>query len=138
MEPRKTAEVRAGDRILWAGIAVAIALRLALFPFADNKQGDSPIRALLAERMNADPAAAGDAHSFCQFGPLHLEVMRPFMALIADARLSSRLPSLLAGLAVLLPFIALARRMVPAAPAAVALAVLALALSLFLQDAATT
>src|SRR3954470_10454241 len=108
-----------GARLLVIGIGVAIALRLALFPFADNKQGDSPMRALLAERMNANPAAAGDAHSFCQFGPLHIEAMRPFMALIPDARLASRLPSLLAGLAVLVPFIALARRMVPASPFAV-------------------
>jgi len=127
-----------GARLLGLGIGLAVVLRLALFPFADNKQGDSPMRALLAERMNGDPAAARDARSFCQFGPLHIEVMRPFMAVVPDARLSSRLPSLLAGLAVLVPFVALARRMVPASPFAVALAVLALALSPSHLQASTT
>ena len=33
-------------------------LRLALFPFAENKHGDAPMRALVAERMVLDPASA--------------------------------------------------------------------------------
>ncbi|HEX2657461.1 MAG TPA: glycosyltransferase family 39 protein, partial [Polyangia bacterium] len=113
---------------LWAIFALALVVRAALFPFADNKQADAPIRALLAERMNADPAAASDPRSFRQFGPLPIEVMRPFMAIDPDARRSSRVPSLLAGLAVFWPFFALARRM-GATGWALSLAGLALALA---------
>jgi len=117
---------RAGSR--WAVFALALVVRAALFPFADNKQADAPIRALLAERMNSDPGAAGDPRSFRQFGPLPIEVMRPFLAVDPDARRASRLPSLLAGLAVFWPFFSLARRM-GATGGALSLAGLALALA---------
>ncbi len=109
-------------------VLVALAVRLALFPFAENKHADAPMRALLAERMNADPAATTDPRSFCQFGPLPIEIMRPFLAIDPDARRSSRVPSLIAGMAVFLPFFALGRRMVGAGPAMI-VAGLALALS---------
>ena len=39
-------------------IGLAILVRLALFPFAENKHGDAPMRALVAERMVIDPASA--------------------------------------------------------------------------------
>ena len=53
--------------------------------------------------------------------------MRPFLALDRDARRSSRIPSLLAGLAVFVPFFSLAQRMGATSPLALALAGLALA-----------
>ena len=110
-----------------AVVALALTLRVGLFPFAENKQGDAPMRALIAERMNLDPHAAADPRSYCQFGPLHIEAMRPFMALDPDARRSSRYLSLLAGMAVFLPFLRLARRICRARARAVA--ALALAVS---------
>ena len=39
-------------------LGLALALRAALFPFAENKHGDAPMRALVAERMVIDPASA--------------------------------------------------------------------------------
>ena len=89
---------------------MAIALRLAAFPLTDNKHGDAPMRALIAERMNLDRQAAADPRTFCQFGPLHPALMRPFLAVDPDAPRSSRYLSLLAGIAVFLPFMRLARR----------------------------
>jgi len=94
----------------WAVIALALLVRLTLFPFAENKQADAPIRALLAEHMNGDPAAAADPRGFRQFGPLPIEVMRPFMAWTGETRVASRVPSLLAGVLAFFPFFALARR----------------------------
>jgi hypothetical protein len=97
-------------RILILGLALAV--RLALFPFADNKQGDAPMRALIAERLNSDAGAAGDPRTYCQFGPLHLTLMRPFLALADSAPWSSRVLSLLAGLLTFFPFLRLAHRLV--------------------------
>lgn|GEM_PF-3286282 len=94
----------------WAVIALAVVVRLALFPFAENKQADAPIRALLAEHMNGSAAAAADPRGFRQFGPLPIEVMRPLMAATGETRVASRLPSLLAGVLAFFPFFALARR----------------------------
>src|SRR6187549_535406 len=91
-------------------IAVAIVVRLAVFAFADNKHGDAPMRALIAERMVLEPASAADPRTYCQFGPLHTTLMRPFIAVDPVAPRSSRLLSLLAGLAVFFPFAAFARR----------------------------
>lgn len=96
-------------RILILGLALAV--RLALFPFADNKQGDAPMRALIAQRLNTEPGAAGDPRTYCQFGPLHLTLMRPFLALADSAPWSSRLLSLLAGLLTFFPFLRLADRL---------------------------
>ncbi|MEO5768256.1 MAG: glycosyltransferase family 39 protein [Polyangia bacterium] len=119
--------------IPWPAVVVlALTLRVLLFPFAENKQADAPMRALIAERMNADSAAADDPRSFCQFGPLPIEAMRPFMAADPDARRSSRVLSLLAGLLVFWPFFALGRRMlagVSGAGLALGVAGLGLALS---------
>jgi hypothetical protein len=93
-------------------IGLAILVRLALFPFAENKHGDAPMRALVAERMVIDPASAAVPRTYCQFGPLHTTLMRPFIALDPLAPRSSRVLSLLAGIAVLFPFLAFARRLV--------------------------
>lgn len=123
------APARVPWRDLWKVLAVAAVVRLAVFPFAENKQGDAPMRSLLAERMNDVRGAAADPRGFFQYGPLPIEVMRPFLALDRDAPRSSRIPSLLAGLAVFLPFFSLAQRMGAASPLALALAGLALALS---------
>ncbi|HEY4183814.1 MAG TPA: glycosyltransferase family 39 protein [Polyangia bacterium] len=112
----------------WLVVVLAAVVRLALFPFADNKQADAPIRTLLAERMNGNPAAAADPRSFRQLGPLPIEVMRPFLALAGDTRRASRFPSLLAGVLAFLPFFALARRFGVGAQAEL-LAGLALALA---------
>jgi hypothetical protein len=108
-------------------IALALVLRAGLFPFAENKHGDAPMRALIAEWMNLDPPAAADPHTYCQFGPLHTTLMRPFIALDPVAPRSSRYLSLMAGMAVFFPFLRLARRI--ATPATAALAALALAVS---------
>jgi len=97
-------------RAAWAVVVLATLVRLAVFPFAENKQADAPIRALLAEHMNASAAAAADPRGFRQFGPLPIEVMRPFLAWAGDTRVASRVPSLLAGVLAFLPFFALARR----------------------------
>ena len=110
-----------------AVIVLALALRAGLFPFAENKHGDAPMRALIAEWMNVDPHAAADPRTYCQFGPLHTSLMRPFLALDPVAPRSSRYLSLLAGMAVFVPFLRLARRI--AAPQHAALAALALAVS---------
>ena len=61
--------------------ALAVVLRVGLFPFAENKHGDAPMRALIAERMVLDPASAAVPRTYCQFGPLHTTLMRPFIAL---------------------------------------------------------
>ncbi len=95
-----------------AVLALAVVLRAGLFPFAENKHGDAPMRALIAERLVLDPASAAQPRTYCQFGPLHTTLMRPFIALDRFAPRSSRYLSLLAGIAVFFPFLSLARRLV--------------------------
>src|SRR6185369_11082666 len=107
-------------------IGLAIVLRLAAFAFAENKHGDAPMRALIAERMVLEPARAADPRTYCQFGPLHTTLMRPFIALDPVASRSSRYLSLIAGIAVLFPFLALARRLVGQGAAELATFILAL------------
>ena len=107
-----------------------------MFPFAENKHGDAPMRALVAERMVLDPASAAVPRTYCQFGPLHTTLMRPFIALDPLAPRSSRYLSLLAGIAVLFPFLAFARRLVGQPGAE--LATFALALSPLHLQASTT
>src|SRR5204862_6486514 len=85
------------------------------------------MRALIAERMVLEPASAAIPRTYCQFGPLHTTLMRPFIALDARAPRSSRYLSLLAGIAVMFPFLAFARRL--AGPRAAELAAFALALA---------
>lgn len=97
------------DRTLGWVLAVALLVRLLVFPFAENKHADAPMRALLAEHRN-QPGVSADPRTFFQFGPLPIEIMRPFVAL-GDVRVLSRVPSLLAGLLAFLPFFALARRL---------------------------
>ncbi|HEY5090574.1 MAG TPA: hypothetical protein VIK30_11430, partial [Polyangia bacterium] len=93
-------------------VGLAVVLRVGLFPFAENKHGDAPMRALIAERMVLDPASAAEPRTYCQFGPLHTTLMRPFIALDRFAPRSSRYLSLLAGIAVFFPFLAFARRLI--------------------------
>ncbi len=93
-------------------VGLAVVLRVALFPFAENKHGDAPMRALIAERMVLDPARAAVPRTYCQFGPLHTTLMRPFIAADRLAPRSSRYLSLLAGIAVFFPFLAFARRLI--------------------------
>jgi 4-amino-4-deoxy-L-arabinose transferase-like glycosyltransferase len=99
------------SRQAWLVVGLALLLRVGLFPFAENKHGDAPMRALIAERMVLDPASAARPSTYCQFGPLHTTLMRPFIALDRFAPRSSRILSLLAGIAVFFPFLALARRL---------------------------
>ena len=87
-----------------AALALAFVLRPALFPIADNKHGDAPMRALIAERMVLEPGSAAQPRTYCQFGPLHTTLMRPFIAVDPVAPRSSRVLSLLAGLARFFPF----------------------------------
>jgi 4-amino-4-deoxy-L-arabinose transferase-like glycosyltransferase len=116
--------------------ALAVVLRVVLFPFAENKHGDAPMRALIAERMVLDPASAAVPRTYCQFGPLHTTLMRPFIALDGYAPRASRCLSLLCGLAVFFPFLAFARRLVGDARAP--LAAFALAVSPSHLQASTT
>ena len=107
-------------------LAVAVVLRVGLFAFAENKHGDAPMRALIAERMVLEPASAAQPRTYCQFGPLHTTLMRPFIALDRDAARSSRVSVVAGGDRRLLPFSvsrAAAGRRARAAFAAFALAV---------------
>ena len=115
---------------------LATVLRVGLFPFAENKHGDAPMRALIAERFVLDPASAHVPRTYCQFGPLHTTLMRPFIALDRDAARSSRYLSLLAGLAVFFPFLAFARRLAGEARAQTAAFLLAVS-PLHLQASTT-
>jgi hypothetical protein len=117
-------------------IGLAVVVRVAVFAFAENKHSDAPMRALIAERMVLDPASARDPRTYCQFGPLHTTLMRPFIAADRLAPRSSRYLSLICGIAVLFPFLAFARRL--AGPAGAALATFALALSPLHIQASTT
>jgi 4-amino-4-deoxy-L-arabinose transferase-like glycosyltransferase len=116
--------------------ALAVVLRVGLFPFAENKHGDAPMRALIAERFVLDPASASIPRTYCQFGPLHTTLMRPFIALDHDAPRSSRYLSLLCGLLVFFPFFAFARRLVGEAHAGLAAFMLAVS-PLHLQASTT-
>jgi hypothetical protein len=115
---------------------LAVVLRVGLFPFAENKHGDAPMRALIAERLVLDPASAAVPRTYCQFGPLHTTLMRPFIALDRYAPRSSRYLSLLCGLAVFFPFLAFARRLVGEAHAQLAAFLLAVS-PLHLQASTT-
>jgi dolichyl-phosphate-mannose-protein mannosyltransferase len=117
-------------------LALALGLRLLLFPFAENKHGDAPMRALIAERMVLDPASAAQPRTYCQFGPLHTALMRPFVAADRFAPRSTRYLSLLAGIAVFFPFLAFAERLCGRPRAA--LAAFALAVSPLHLQASTT
>jgi len=121
----------------WSVLLLAIVLRAGLFPFADNKHGDAPMRALIAERLVLEPASAAEPRTYCQFGPLHTTLMRPFIALDGFAPRSSRYLSLLAGIAVLFPFLAFARRLAPE-PGQAELAAFVLAVSPLHLQASTT
>jgi hypothetical protein len=99
------------SRPVWATLALAVVLRLGVFAVVDNKHGDAAMRALIAERLVLEPASATQPRTYCQFGPLHTTLMRPFIALDGYAPRSSRYLSLLVGLGVFLPFLALARRL---------------------------
>jgi hypothetical protein len=117
-------------------LALAVILRVGLFPLAENKHGDAAMRALIAERLVLDPASAAIPRTYCQFGPLHTTLMRPFIALDSYAPRSSRYLSLLCGLAVFFPFLAFARRLIGEARAP--LAAFALAVSPSHLQASTT
>jgi hypothetical protein len=123
-------------RVSLAILALATVLRVGLFPFAENKHGDAPMRALIAERFVLEPASARVPRTYCQFGPLHTTLMRPFIALDRDAPRSSRYLSLLAGLGVFFPFLAFARRLVGQARAQTAAFLLAVS-PLHLQASTT-
>jgi len=124
------------SRSLLAVFALAVVLRLGLFPFEENKHGDAPMRALIAERMVLEPASAARPRTYCQFGPLHTTLMRPFLALDPEAPRSSRYLSLLCGLGVFFPFFAFARRL--AGEGRAPLAAFALAVSPLHLQASTT
>ena len=73
-----------------AVFALAVVLRVGLFPFEENKHGDAPMRALIAEWMNLDPHAAADPRTYCQFGPLHTTLMSKQAAFQASSRFCTR------------------------------------------------
>ena len=110
----------------------------ALFPFAENKHGDAPMRALIAERMVLEPASAAVPRTYCQFGPLHTTLMRPFIALDPLTRRARRATCrCCAGMAVFFPFLAL-RAPAGGRARARALAAFALAVSPLHIQASTT
>jgi hypothetical protein len=119
-----------------AVFALAVVLRAGLFPFNENKHGDAPMRALITERFVLDPASAAVPRTYCQFGPLHTTLMRPFIALDSEAPRSSRYLSLLCGLLTFFPFFAFARRLCGEARAELATFVLAVS-PLHLQASTT-
>jgi 4-amino-4-deoxy-L-arabinose transferase-like glycosyltransferase len=127
---------RALGRGALAVLALAFVVRAAIFPFADNKQGDAPMRALIAERVATDPGAALNPRTYCQFGPLHPALMAPLVALTGELPLSTRALSFVAGMLTFLPFLRLARRLV--GPARAELAALGLAASPLHVQASTT
>jgi hypothetical protein len=132
------------SRVAVRVLALAFVLRAGIFPFAENKHGDAPMRALLAQRLVLEPGAASDPRTYCQFGPLHLALMGPFIRSVSrsfgalDGALgrSSRYLSLLAGLLTFAPFLRLARRL--AGERRAELAGLALAASPLHVQASTT
>ncbi|HVZ72304.1 MAG TPA: glycosyltransferase family 39 protein [Polyangia bacterium] len=134
-EPAAADGVPAAPR-LGLVLVVALVARLAIFPFAENKHGDAPMRALIAERLVLDPAAAHDPRAYCQFGPLHATLMRAFIAVDGVVPRSSRALSLVAGLLVFVPFMRLATRIAGARRAE--LAALGLAVSPLHVQASTT
>jgi 4-amino-4-deoxy-L-arabinose transferase-like glycosyltransferase len=132
--PRRSSRLHLGVLVRVVGLALVV--RAAVFPFADNKQGDAPMRALIAQRLVLEPAAAADPRTYCQFGPLQPMLMAPFIRLDGELRRSSRYLSLLAGLLTFWPFLRLARRL--AGERAAELAGLALAVSPLHVQASTT
>jgi hypothetical protein len=127
---------RAGARGALAVLAFALVVRAAVFPFADNKHGDAPMRALIAERAAHDPIAAASPRTYYQFGPLHPALMAPLVALGGDLSRTTRALSLAAGLLTFWPFFRLARRLVGEERAR--LAALGLASSPLAVQASTT
>jgi hypothetical protein len=117
-------------------LLLALVLRAAIFPLAENKHGDAPMRALIGERLALEPGAAVDPRAYCQFGPLHPALLRAFAALDPVVPRSSRALSLLAGLLVFVPFARLATRLV--GPRAAELALLGLAAAPLHVQASTT
>jgi 4-amino-4-deoxy-L-arabinose transferase-like glycosyltransferase len=130
--PRAAAWSRGALRVL----AFAFVLRAVVFPFAENKHGDAPMRALIAGRAAHDRAAALSPRTYCQFGPLHPALMASLIALGGDLSRSTRALSFAAGLLTFLPFLRLARRLVGEARAE--LAALGLAASPLHVQASTT
>jgi hypothetical protein len=130
----------AAGRSTWARACVrvlglALVVRVAVFPFAENKHGDAPVRALIAQRLALEPGVAADPRTYCQFGPLQPLLTAPFVGFGALS-LSSRYLSFVAGLGVFWPFLRLARRL--AGARAAELAGLALAASPLHVQASTT
>jgi len=117
-------------------LAFALVVRAAVFPFADNKHGDAPMRVLIAERLAHDAAAAASPRTYYQFGPLHPALLAPLVALGGDPSRTTRAFSLVVGLLTFLPFLRLARRLVGEARAE--LAALGLAASPLAVQASTT
>ena len=85
--------------------ALAIVLaRLAAVPVRrEQARRRADARAHRRAAWSSIPASAADPRTYCQFGPLHTTLMRPFIALDPVAPRSSRYLSLLAGIAVLFP-----------------------------------
>jgi hypothetical protein len=134
--PSASTEAGSSARAALGVLALALVVRAAVFPFADNKHGDAPMRVLIAERAAHDAAAAASPRTYCQFGPLHPALLAPLVALGGDPSRTTRAFSLVVGLLTFLPFLRLARRLVGEARAE--LAALGLAASPLAVQASTT
>ena len=86
---------------------LAVLLRVGLFPFAENKHGDAPMRALIAERLVLEPASAAHAahllpvRSAAHHADAAVHRARPRRAAVVA------LPVAAGGLAAFFPFLAL-------------------------------
>lgn len=112
--------------ILLGLLGLFLAIRGAVFPFAENLYGDAVVRAELAERWAAEPKLLRSFKDVYQFGPLHTYASGIFMKLWPSREHAPRLAMLVFGVLLAIPLYRLGRRlfspragMVAAASAAV-------------------
>jgi hypothetical protein len=92
-------------------LALALVLRLAVFPFAKNIWGDAVARTWLAFDWAAHPhVPTAFTDGVLQFGPLHIVLMGLLGTVWPEAPDCGRALSLVVGVASIVPLMALARR----------------------------
>jgi len=93
-------------------MSLALVPRILLLPWNENLYGDAVIRTELAERWLASPHwIASFADGAFQFGPLHLYLLALALKLWPSPELSSRVLSLVFGIATVVPLYLLTRRL---------------------------
>src|SRR5262245_18990494 len=125
--PGAPGEVRSGRRTTLLLLAFALAMRLAVFPFATNVWGDAIARTWLAFDWAAHPHVPTSYHDgVLQFGPLHIVLVGLVGIVWPEATPGGRIVSLLFGVASIVPLMAVARRLFGERAAVVAALVLSL------------